>query len=360
MAEDDYPKLPINPGEYAAEWYYGSQVFPGDCDLRPLRPASAVVHSSVMPDSSGVRSYPRTSNESYLAGRLRSGHDVELIDCQVAAWPGAFMDGEQLHFGARLALVGVGTRSIPDRTFDRIRFQLSGLDDFILTNPVKSYTWPKEPRDDEVGLLEDRIAGELNPDRNRQWTIDGVTVHCGYEHTMPMSGYQLAVTFAPIISIDSETPLDLDTWVSHWVLPMLRLIAFATRARQDVAWITVHRRVPDDHHPSGEVTLSAQVFAAGITQAPYSARRPQPRQEPDRPLLSLPSLTVPLPQLVRRWYELDGSANHPFVELYRLVLFALGGCRKSRWVVSGVLAIGVVFVDTGSMVSRRGCDAWSY
>jgi len=325
MAETDFPKMLVQPGEYPAEWYYDGQVFAGECDLRPLRPALAVVHGSMKPDGSAVRHYPRTWSESYLTGRLRSGHDVELADCHVSAWPGALTDGEQNQVGARWAIVGVGTRSIPDRRYDRIRLQLSGLDEFFLTSPVGSYVWPRQPIEGEqregTETLKERIAGQLNPDRNREWIQEGITLRCGYEHTMPMSGYQIAATFAPIISIDSDSPLDLDTWISHWVQPLLRLVTFATRTRQDVAWMTVHRRVPDDHHPLGEATISGQVFGGGISQVPFSAQRPEPRQGPDRPLLSLPDLPAPLPQLVRRWFELDGADSHPFVELFRLVLF---------------------------------------
>lgn len=309
------PKLPTQPGEYAAEWFLDERAIPGELSLKPHRPPEAQLFGDVVPkDWSQGGGFPEEYTLDRVAGRLRSGQDVVLTDAHLAIWIPQRSLGS-----ARHAVVGLDVAEVAGDTFHRARFQLTNLDLLFGVAPIKRVSWPSEARPH----LEGQYAIEANAEAHHEWVDDkaGLTVECTYDIQFPLSrGHQHYVAFAPVISIASDEPLTVDRWVNEWVMPLRRLATLATRQPQGLSWLTVNtapRAVSNDEQRN---STTGTVFGSGIEQEPYEAEYRDEWREPEkRPLFTLATIPMSLPDLVRTWRKLEQDEN-PFMELFGLTL----------------------------------------
>lgn len=309
------PKLPTQPGEYAAEWFVDERAIPGELSLQPNRSPEARLFGDVVPrDWSQGGGFPEGHTFDRIAGRLRSGQDVVLTDAHVSIW---FI--KRSLGSARHAVVGLHVAAVAGDAFHRARFQLTGLDLLFGVPPIKSVTWPGEGR----ARLEGEYAIETNPEAHQEWVDDeaGVTVECTYDLQFPLSsGHEHYVAFAPVISIVSDEPLTVDRWVNEWAMPLLRLATLATRQPQVLSWLTVSTAPRAISHDEQGRSATGTVFGSGITQEPYEAEyRDEWRGRENRPLFTLATIPMSLPALVRTWRRLERDEN-PFMELFGLAL----------------------------------------
>lgn len=308
-------KLPVHPGDYAVEWFLADRVIPGELSLESGRPPKATLFGDVVPrDWNQGGGFPEDHSFDRVVGRLRSNLDVVLTDANISIWFPQRSLG-----GARHAVVGMGVAAVPGHAFHRARFQVTNLDLLFGVAPIRSITWPAEgtPR------LEGQFSIETNPEAHHEWTdADArMTVECTYDIQVPLSsGHQHYVAFAPVISIASEQPLDVDRWVNEWVMPLLRIAALATHQPQQLSWLTVNtapRTARDDERMR---STTGTVFGSGIEQEPYEAEYREEWREPaNRPLFTLATIPMSLIDLVRSWRALERDEN-PFIELFGLTL----------------------------------------
>jgi hypothetical protein len=309
------PKLPVQPGDYAVEWFVDDRVIPGELSLEPNKWPEAGLFGDVVPrDWSLGGGFPEEHSFDRVVGRLRSNLDVVLTDAHISIW-----FPQRSRGSARHAVVGMDVAGVSGDSFRRARFQITNLDLLFGVAPIQSVKWPAEggPR------LEGQLSIEVNPKAHHEWIDDtaGVTVECTYDIQFPLSsGHQHYVAFAPVISIASDEPLSIDRWVDEWVMPLPRLAALATRQPQRLSWLTVNtapRTAPDDERTR---STTGTVFGSGIEQAPYEAEYREEWREPEhRPLFTLATTPMPLPDLVRTWRALEQDEN-PFIELFGLTL----------------------------------------
>lgn len=320
------PKLSVQPGEYAVEWFFDERVIPGELGMEPDRPPVAVVFGDVVVrDWSRGGGFPEDHTFSRVTGRLRSQLDVVLTDAHIPIW-----FPQRSHGSARHAVVGMGVANVPGDAFHRARFQLTNLDLLFGVAPIKSVSWPAEGRP----RLDGEFSIEANPEAHQEWVDEsaGMTVECTYDIQFSLSsGHEHFVAFAPIISLASGEPLTVDRWVNEWVMPLLRLATLATREPQRLSWLTVNtaqRTASDDERMR---STTGTVFGSGIVQEPYEAEyRDEWREPGNRPLFTLATIPMPLPDLIRNWRALEQDEN-PFVELFGLTLRQVDLPARARY-----------------------------
>ena len=309
------PKLPVQPGEYAVEWLIDDRVIPGELGLEPNRPPEARLFGDVVERDWGRGGgFPENHTFERIRGRLRSGLDVVLTDAHVSIW-----FPERSLGSARHAVVGSGVAAALGDAYPRMRCQITDLDLLFGASPVTSVSWPAEG----TPPLHGHFGIDLNPDAHHEWPDDanGITLECTYDIQFPLSsGHEHYVAFAPTVMIAVDAPLTVDQWVSEWVMPLVRLATLATRRPQRLSWLTVNTASRSALEDERMRSNTGTVFGSGIEQAPYEAEyREGWREAENRPLFTLASLPISLPDLVRRWRALD-LADNPFMELYGLAL----------------------------------------
>jgi hypothetical protein len=255
--------------------------------------------------------FPQNHSIPEIVGRLRTGHDVIVTDADVSIWV-----PERTHGSARFAVVGLGIAKAA-RRYPRLRLQLTGSDLLFGIPPLESIQFPNP----ENFRFEGQFGATLNRQSVQTWqdATSGVAITCSYEGNFSLTNrYRHQLAFAPVVEFEGE-PGTIDEWMDLWVRPLLGLTALATRAPQQLGWVVV-RAAPDDPADQAGEACSV-VFGSGISQEPYQAEEPPVRTDPDwRPLLTLRTLPVGLPAVLRAWRDLEASDN-PFLELYRSVLF---------------------------------------
>ncbi len=234
------PKLSFQPGNYAAEWFWGERSVAGEFSADPLRPPEIGIFGDVEEQdwSQGV-GLPRDYEYERVAGRTRSGHDIVLTEVHISIWaPGRSLGS------ARHAVVGLGVGNVPGDAYSRIRFQMTDLDRLFGIGPIKSVSWPAE----STPHLHGHFGMDANPDADHHWEEDedhGLTADCTYDIRFSLSNtHRHEVVFAPVVSLASRTPLTVDEWVDRWVTPMLRLASLATRKAQTLSAAVEDERIP--------------------------------------------------------------------------------------------------------------------
>ena len=307
------PNAGVLPGEYGAEWFLDDRTIAGELDLAAGRPPEVVLFGDVVPRDWSRGGGPEKHQFGRVRGRTRSGMDVVLTDARLDI----LLPGRSMGVAHR-AVVGIGVADVPNDAYPRIRFQLTELDLLFGRGPIESVSWPAEG----TPHLHGRYTVEVNPDADYEWEdAAGLTMSCTYDLQSSLTqSHAHHVVFAPVVAISTDSPLTVDEWTDQWVMPLLRLSALATRRPQRLAWLTVNTRPHGQLTDEGQHYASGTVFGSGIEQAPYQAEyRDEWRESENRPLFTLASLPMPLPDLVRQWRSLE-SAQNPFVELYSLAL----------------------------------------
>ncbi len=316
MPLSDFPRLPVEPGRYAAEWFIGGSALAGEIELSSARPARLTVFGEAKPivwkrqGRSRSAGFPQDHVVPEITGRLRTGHDVVATDAHLSVWMPQRTNGS-----ARSAVVGLGIAETP-RRYPSLRLQVTGADLLFGTPPLKSVQFP----DPKQSGFQGEFGATLNARSVQTWRDRslGITITCSYEGNFSLTNrYRHQLTFAPVIEFEGE-PATVDEWMDFWVRPLLELTALATRAPQRLSWVTVHAAPSDSQERA--TRHSGVVFGSGIWQEPFTADEPAVRPDPDwKPLFTLGNLRTGLPSVLRVWREQQASAN-PFLDLYRSVL----------------------------------------
>ncbi len=301
-----FPKLSLEPNEYDAVWRVDGHPLPGKVALLEEVPPRGEIYDDTIPPEGA--SFPKPEERARLRGHLRRGDDIVLGDVALSTWfPG------HRTLNARWAVVGMGLDRVPDLAFTRARLQVSGLDTFFGVAPIKSRGWPVEPIDED----QETFSATSNPESNLSWEAEGVRVIASYDCQFAFADvYQQLVQFAPVLTIEVETPLSVDDWVERWVRPLVRFVTFATNAQQNLSWVSLSWDGEGEPSASSE-PVNAQLFGSGMSQVGYGAAAPALRSK--RPLLTLAGLQTPFPDLVERWRALDEDEN-VFFALFRMVI----------------------------------------
>jgi len=277
MVADSF-KPGFQPGDYACEWIVGDRRIAGQISLEALRPPQASLFGDVEERdwSKGV-DLPQNHDYDRVVGRIRSGQDVVLTDTRI-----------------------------------------TDLDLLFGVAPISSVTSP--PHD--APHIGGQFAVKTNPLADRRWEDeqDGLIVDCTYDIQSSMNAHRHTVLFSPVVELASHTSLTVDEWMDRWVRPMLRIAALATRRPQRLTWLTVSTAPVDATGREWPPHTNGVVFGSGIEQAPYEADYPDEWRRPEnRPLFTLESMPMTLPELLRRWVDLSSDGNL-FLELYGLAL----------------------------------------
>jgi ApeA N-terminal domain 1 len=308
----DFPKLSLEPGRFAAEWYLDNRPIAGELQTEANRPPHFVLFEDLDYDAdwSQGREIPEERTHDRVLGRLRSNEDVVLTDVAISIWAPGLSTGF-----ARYAVVGLGVGDVVADRYASIELQITGAELLFGTRPIKSVRIPTSG----ARYLEGTFSAESDPESTRSWEDHegGLTLDCSYSaHFSGTDPFRHELIFAPIVRFTSTDPLTVDEWVKLWITPLLRVASLATRGAQRLSWLRVEAPVPERPEAMG-AQLSGAVFGGGIDQAPYQAEyRPEEWQDPDRrPLFTLAGLPLSLVDILRQWRDLAQGQN-PFLELY--------------------------------------------
>jgi hypothetical protein len=319
-----FPDPGFAPGEYSAEWRIGDRAIAGELSLAPLRFPSVTLYGGVAPLAArdSARAFPTNFEMGRLTGRLRSNHEVVILEAELSEWfPG------QTFGGGEWAIVGLGVCEIPDDRYHCVSLQITDTDLLLGIPPLRNMEWPrpappKSPARSSTSRAkrsrsERRFSAAMNSRAHRVWRDPdaGVTLDVGYFWQSTIDPYRFGVTPAPVIDLKSRAPLTLNEWRDSWIVPLVGVASFATKRPQRVSWLRVIRG-------RGPKAVTGTVFSGGIEQAPYTAHYEiEWRADPDRqPLFTLGSEQVDAIGLIKTWRDL-AAAENPFVELYRSTLF---------------------------------------
>ena len=320
----DFPKLALAPGTYAAEWQLDDRALSGELTAEPSHPPAFELYGDMSDvDWTGGRELPEMHELTRLAGTLRSNEDVVLTDARVFTWVPGRNTGS-----ARFAVVGLGIGGVPEDRYARVRLQITGADLLFGIPPIKTVSWPS----DSAEHLEGSFSVEGNPESSQHWDDRELTADCSYDMQFSFgNAYSHELLFAPVIALTSSVPLTVDEWVTSWITPLLRVASLATRQPERLSWLTVEASASEEAHLPGQYPLSGMVFGGGILQAPYQAEFRKEWRDPERrPLFTLATLPVGLPDVLRRWRELSVDDN-PFIELYAQAVLQIDLPPRARF-----------------------------
>ncbi|MFE3106854.1 ApeA N-terminal domain 1-containing protein [Kitasatospora indigofera] len=259
-------KLPVQSGRYPCTWDIDDLKVPGELEL-----ADGIGPQGVAFDVPGVWSAdgsepayltfsPHVRKIPRLRGRLRTGHDVLLLD----AWLfHAHPDQSQL--GARVALCGLDIPDGDGPLFDSVELQVGGLTELSSISPLRDVTLPLPSAG--PGPV---ITASVNPEADQQWEMAcGDTIALRYTTNMSFEpGYGFEVSSQPFVRVGGS-PRTMDQWIQAYVRPLAEITSFATSVTQPVCWVLLTSQAERPHS-------LVQLFGAGITQEPYTSRRPKP------------------------------------------------------------------------------------
>lgn len=304
----DFPELMIRPDQYRADWFLDGQTFSGMFDGRADSSPRAEIDGEPPGLKAAVRPMPQYLQRNFLYGRLRQGHDVVLGDAHLSVW---MID--RTFAAGPWALAGHGLRQREGLTFERARLQITGLDGLFGIAPLKATRFPKEHFETE----DPTYSATIDTDAGCSWSAGDMEISADYDGRFHvMDGYEYRLRFAPVLTLESDTALDVETWIVDWLEPLLWVASFLSLSRQRLCWVTMGWDATDGRGRSRQ--RQAQLFGGALTQVPYEAERPDLDER--RPIVSLRNLRHSLVDIVARWRGLD-RLEHVFLRLFRLVMF---------------------------------------
>jgi hypothetical protein len=258
-------KLLVPSEDYPCTWSVEGSTVSGELTLVGLRKpygmmfeAPGAWETKVSDDGSSVKTFSMHTQElPRLRGRLRTNHDVVLVDAEIVhVWP------EQARVGARMALCGFDIPVEGEPLFSSVQFQVEGLNELAGTPPLSDVQVPLGSTDGER-----KFTATWNQASRQSWQSSlGDTVTLVYVTDLQLDGgYRYDVSAYPVIKVDG-TPRTADTWIDEYVRPLAQIATFAMSSKQSVCWAELaFNREPSD---------MVQVFAPDFTQEPYIARSP--------------------------------------------------------------------------------------
>ncbi|RPE31848.1 ApeA N-terminal domain 1-containing protein [Kitasatospora cineracea] len=270
---------------YDCTWFLEDGSRAGQLTLEPGQAAHGEVHSEPgrwqRGEDFACIDWEPTEHDR-LAGELSGGQQVLLID--VLRSPGVPEAGELF---PRLALVGRFPAS-DDPLFEAVRFQVGGLSELAGVPALSHVGFPRQP--------ERSFTATVHPHAAQTWGCSsGERISLEFEVSQKTDlMFNMTVTAQPVVEV-TGTARTAEQWVDDFVRPLAELATFATGRRQDVEWVVLRPEHPGDR-------FTTQLFAAGISQVPYSAEKPADRRQPL--LLRLGPDGADLAVLLERWRAL--------------------------------------------------------
>jgi hypothetical protein len=264
-------KLAIPAGSYPCQWTYRGQVIPGELRLQESRAPSGDIFDAPGTFTSGdgvFRFGPHGDTQEILRAWLRRGSEAVLLDARIQH----MLPGTSIVQGQ---MAVVGWRMPDNLLFEAVRFQVGGLTELAGACPLKSVTVPDTLDNDAV------LSATWNAETATQtWVTDsGDSVELDFTATTTVDrGYSFALTSAPVVTVSGK-PRSAEDWMRQYARPLAEITTLATQRPQPVSWATLDYSVklppgqlPDVGQPRRDsYTMSAQLFAADITQQPYDA-----------------------------------------------------------------------------------------
>jgi len=268
LEDGQYPcSLRIGRSKAGAELTLAGSTAPGGpiCKLPDTRtPADQT--------GTGLRVPGRIEHLAVMHGRLRTNHDVVLLDADIRP----FLLGTGA-VRAQTALCGLRIPVRGQPRFTTARFQVAGLTELAGTRPLKVEFPGPQARVEQY-----RVAFQ---DVDQQWhATGGDRIELSWEHP------QVTVTGRPRTAQD---------WLEDYVRPIAQVTGFALTAQPTVAWVELSTGEPGR-------SCTVQVFAPDITQQPYQAAEPHPNT---LPLLTLAPGGADLPGLLAYWQAARGRPD---------------------------------------------------
>jgi hypothetical protein len=303
-------KLVIPEGSYPCQWTYRNQVIPGEVRLQGSQVPSGDMFDApgTVTPGDGVATFePHEDSQRVLRAWLRRGTEAVLLDVQVQ-----HLLPRESRVRSRMALVG--WKMPDDLKFEAARFQVGGLAELAGVYPLKNVSFPDTLDDGAM------VSVTWNAEMATQtWITDsGDSVELDFTATTSVErGYSFALSSAPVVTVSGK-PRSAEAWMRQYARPFAEITTLATLRSQPVSWATleysakvVPGQLPDVGQPRRDsYTMSAQLFAADITQQPYDAT---PTDNSHLISLSTGSLIrlgpdgATLPDLLAGWQNLQTS-----------------------------------------------------
>ncbi|WP_406394642.1 hypothetical protein OG806_32265 [Streptomyces sp. NBC_00882] len=257
-------KLPISSDEYQCTWVVDGASVTGTLELAggkiPRGEIFDIPGEGWTPgvDSEGVeyRTFePNTRRFPQLRGRLRTNHEVVLIDAQISyLFPG------QAHLWAKMALCGLEV-SKEAQPFNTIEFQVGGLTELSGHRPLKEMRLPT------TYVPDMEYSVKWNAEADQTWCADtDEEISLKFAPNAKWDrGYSYSVSPYPMITVEGA-PRTAEQWIKDYVHPLAEITQFATTQKQPISWVLLGTQ--------GEPHKTVQVFAREISQEPYTASSP--------------------------------------------------------------------------------------
>ncbi|MGC0400532.1 hypothetical protein RKD27_003176 [Streptomyces sp. SAI-126] len=257
-------KLPISSDEYQCTWVVDGASVAGTLELvggkRPRGEVFDIPGEWWVPDEgseeSGYRTFtPHTRKFPELRGRLRTNHEVVLIDAQISyLFPG------EAHVWAEMALCGLELSDKP-QSFDSVEFQVGGITELSGHRPLKEMRLPSTYATDmEFGV-------KWNTEADQTWCADTdeeISLQFA-PYTKIDRGYSYSISPYPVITVKGASRT-AEHWLEEYIRPLAQITQFATTQPQPISWVLLGTK--------GEPHKTVQVFAREISQEPYAASSP--------------------------------------------------------------------------------------
>lgn len=322
MAEKTPLAHVIEPGEYACLWQFEIDGVPyhldGSVELLENRPSSGSVYGD-LPLKSGLHGgieLPQTFIVPRAIARLRNGMTAALYDGMLETlFPG------QAVVHATYALAGLFDDSEFDGSVGRARFQVGDLDRVTEIVPITRIVRPTEAEPE----WRIRRADTLWMD----WADDDVKLSLGYiSLARVMDPWAADIAFSPVVTVDFNERVTVRELVEKWVEPLRGIVSTSTGRETGVTFASIAPSVQDAEQTSPGRWL--QLFASGIAQEPYAARRRG--DAPTNVGLRFGPAAGSLLIAIRHWQD-RVAADHPLLSTYASVQGLRGDHPRSRFIL---------------------------
>ncbi|WP_327395425.1 ApeA N-terminal domain 1-containing protein [Streptomyces phaeochromogenes] len=257
-------KLPISSDEYQCTWVVDGVNVAGTLELAGGKSPRGEIFDipgewwtpSENSEESGYHTFsPHIRKFPELRGRLRTNHEVVLIDAQIS-----FLFPGEARIFARMALCGLELTD-DSQSFDSVEFQVGGLTELSGHRPLKEMRFPNTYTPDM------EFSVKWNVEADQTWcagTDEEISLKFA-PYTKFDRGYSYSVSPYPVITVKGG-PRTAEKWLEEYVRPLSQITQFATTQQQPISWVLLDIQ--------GEAHKTVQVFAREISQEPYTAGSP--------------------------------------------------------------------------------------
>ncbi len=294
-------------GEYSCTWLIPNGVsdesparVPGTLTLEGGRVPTGHGYGPEVPTSvsaSGLTSLPQTTYHPALKCELAIGAVATLLNARLRVWA-----PERVNISASAVLVGQGYPADSSARICQIKTQVTGLESITATAPLDRAI--QIPRNGE------RVTFELAPSPSARlaWEDESAILIADYASSAASADlYGTRHLFSPTLQLDIDEPLPFLEFSALWIDPIHRLAAVSIGQRQAITHVTAVGEDEDGNDGKWEV------FAKGVTQAPYASVEKEVRET--KSALALGPDGDSLLAIIRKWNDLD-AMRHPIIHSF--------------------------------------------